>query len=222
MFNSNVIDVAIGLVFVFLLLSLICSAANEIIESFMKQRAANLEKGIQEMIGQGHPDFVTKLYSHGLINSLYRGDYKPTRWWMFWRRSKLPSYIPSKNFALALMDLSKTTANLPPNVKGALDSFQRNSGADPAKLQRNIEDWFNSSMDRASGWYKRSSQRIVMVMGLIMAVLVNADCIEIAKRLSTNAVLRQSVSTLADTATKSGATTQTGSGIDQIRAHLKT
>ena len=53
MFNSNVIDVAIGLVFVFLLLSLICSAANEILESFLKQRASNLERGIQEMVGTG-------------------------------------------------------------------------------------------------------------------------------------------------------------------------
>ncbi len=32
MFGSTVLDVAIGLVFVFLLLSLICSAASELIE----------------------------------------------------------------------------------------------------------------------------------------------------------------------------------------------
>ncbi len=223
MFNSNVLDVAVGLVFIFLLLSLICSAANEIIESFLKQRAANLEKGIQELVGQGKDSpFVTELYNHGLINSLYRGKYEATSSWMFWKRSKLPSYIPARNFALAVLDLRKTAKNLPPNLKSAFDAFEQSSGGDPAKLQRNVEEWFNSSMDRASGWYKRTSQRIVLVMGLVLAVLVNADCIQIAKRLSTNASLRQSVATLADTATKSGAANDSHAAIDRVREDLQT
>ena len=112
---------------------------------------------------------------------------------MFWKKANLPSYIPAKNFALALLDLRQTTPNLPPNVNSALDAFEKNAGNDAAKLQRNVEDWFNSSMDRVSGWYKRYSQRIVLVMGLVAAVLVNADCIQIAKRLSTDASLRNSI-----------------------------
>ncbi len=220
MFNSNVIDVAIGLVFVFLLLSLICSAANEILESFLKQRASNLERGIQELVGTGNEQFVEKLYNHGLINSLFRGKYKPGPSWMFWKKANLPSYIPAKNFALALLDLRHTTANLPPNVKSALDACEANAGNDAAKLQRNVEDWFNSSMDRVSGWYKRYSQRIVLVMGLVSAVLVNADCIQIAKRLSTDASLRNSVATLAETA-KTQPDTST-SAVDRVKADLKT
>jgi hypothetical protein len=220
MFNSSVIDVAIGLVFVFLLLSLICSAANEILESFLKKRASNLEKGIKELIGQGNSDFIEKFYNHGLINSLYRGKYQSAPWWKFWRKADLPSYIPARNFALALLDLRHTTTDLPENIQSALDAFQKNAGNDAAKLQHNIEDWFNSSMDRVSGWYKRYSQRIVLVMALIVAVLVNADCIQLAKRLSTNAILRQSIGNLADSATtKSDAPM---SAVDRVKADLKT
>ena len=46
MFNSNIIDVAIGMIFIYLLLSIMCSAANEIIELMLKKRAIDLERGI--------------------------------------------------------------------------------------------------------------------------------------------------------------------------------
>jgi hypothetical protein len=209
MFNSNIIDVAIGLVFIFLLLSLICSAAHELIEMLLKERAANLEKGIQELAGNDPKDFVSKLYSHGLINSLYAGKYEGEAKSLFTRLYKryvkgqdLPSYIPSKNFALALIDLEKTGADLPQNIKDALQAFRRVAGQDVSVLQQHIEAWFNSSMDRVSGWYKRRSQWIVLVLGLAAAIAVNADCIAIAKRLSTNSNLRKSVEQLAESTIK--------------------
>lgn len=52
MFGSSILEVAIGLIFVYLLLSLICSAANEVIESFLKNRATDLERGIRELFNQ--------------------------------------------------------------------------------------------------------------------------------------------------------------------------
>ncbi len=173
MFNSNIIDVAIGLVFIFLLLSLICSAAHEIIEAFMKARAANLERGIQELAGNNSQEFVTKLYDHGLVNSLYKGKYAPVAKGFFRRLFQryvhgpdLPSYIPSKNFALALIDLKNTGAELPQNIKDALQAFERVAGQNVAQLQQHIEEWYNTSMDRVSGWYKRRSQWIILVLGL--------------------------------------------------------
>ena len=38
----------------------------------MKERAANLERGIRELAGSNSDQFVAKLYDHGLINSLYK------------------------------------------------------------------------------------------------------------------------------------------------------
>jgi len=51
MFGSELLDVVIGMVFVFLLLSLICSAVNELLETRLKNRAGDLEKGITGLLG---------------------------------------------------------------------------------------------------------------------------------------------------------------------------
>ena len=56
MFNSNIIDVAIGMIFIYLLLSLMCSAANEIIELMLKKRAIDLERGIRELLSVRVPN----------------------------------------------------------------------------------------------------------------------------------------------------------------------
>jgi hypothetical protein len=112
MFNSAILDVAIGMIFVYLLLSLMCSAANELIEIALKKRAIDLERGIRELLvpgsGSGKSDLVASLYNHPLVNGLFGGRYEDTRIASKWRyifRTKLPTYIPSRSFALALMDL---------------------------------------------------------------------------------------------------------------------
>src|SRR5205807_6794811 len=119
MFNSTILDVAIGMIFVYLLLSLICSAANEIVELWLKKRATDLERGIRELLIPNSPsdannDLVHKLYDHALINGLFKGTYADSgiaaqswiaRFWRYIKGTRLPSYIPSRNFALGLMDL---------------------------------------------------------------------------------------------------------------------
>src|SRR5215471_3393478 len=109
MFNTAIVDVAMGMVFVYLLLSLMCSAANELIELWLKNRATDLERGLRELLQD--PDgsgLVQKVYNHPLISGLFEGDYQKVTLGMGKRmmgRVKLPSYIPSRTFALALMDI---------------------------------------------------------------------------------------------------------------------
>jgi hypothetical protein len=222
MFGSNIFDIAIGLVFVFLLLSLVCSAANELLELMLKKRAGDLERGIAELIGTPIKDspFLKALYDHGLINSLYRGNYVSTPWW------KLPSYIPARNFALALKDVYDGKAgsiSIPDNVKSAMDALTAEAGEDAKKLQDGVENWYNASMDRVSGWYKRRTQIFIFIMGVIAAIAVNADCIEISKRLSSDASLRQSVVALAEATAKNDPTKgDQKKPVEEIRDNIKT
>jgi hypothetical protein len=225
MFGSTVFDVAIGLIFVFLLLSLICSAANELIEMVLKKRARNLEKGIAELIGDPTTtkEFLTAIYQHGLVNSLYRGEYKPGS-------RELPSYIPAQNFALAVMQVKEqwtaipagggAAKLLPENIKTAFAALEKNAAGDAKKLQESIEGWYNSAMDRVSGWYKRRSQSFILVMGLAIAFLVNADCIQIVQRLSSDTSLRQSVVALAQAAAKDPQSN--GKPVEVIKDDIKT
>jgi len=282
MFNSNVLDVAIGMIFVYLLLSLMCSAANEVIELWLKNRAADLERGLRELLkDDAGTGLVKSLYSHHLVNGLFKGEYNQAlyRGWSGWvkrllGRGQLPSYIPARNFALALMDLvprfSASTAeakeqpksgaafatasaptatpgqvvvnvagnsapevNVPPPAMSAtkaeqLDAIKALRGAiqnlpskevretltalvdaagnDLTQVRQNLEEWFNSSMDRVSGWYKRRSQIIVLVIGLIVTIAVNADSLAITKRLWTDRALRESLVSAADAYAKANAT----------------
>ena len=79
MFGSDIVDVALGMVFVYLLLSMICSAVKELIEQVMKHRARDLETSPREL--PADPDgtgLVQKIYNHGMIFGLFKGAYNPT------------------------------------------------------------------------------------------------------------------------------------------------
>jgi hypothetical protein len=51
---------------------------------------------------------------------------------------------------------------------------------------KSIENWFNGTMDRVSGWYKRKIQIFVWGIGLVLAVMFNADTFNIYGTLSSN------------------------------------
>jgi hypothetical protein len=113
------LDFAIGLSFVFLLLSVFASAIQEYIAGILNLRAKTLEKGLANMLeafpeeaGQASEpaatageavaapmtDLKTRLYEHPLIRATYKMG--------LIRRStkRLPSYISPRSFALAVLD----------------------------------------------------------------------------------------------------------------------
>src|SRR3954463_1327257 len=201
MFGSEVLDVAIGLIMIFLLLSLICSSIREAFETVLRHRSSDLERGIREMFGdKTHTGLVADFYRHPLIEALFRGDYMPGK------TRNLPSYIPSRTFSLAVMNMviskylpeaenaqhaaseserfelfSQAVANLPEGsrLKGAMKPLIAVSNGDLAHLRSGIEHWFNSSMDRVSGWYKTRTQIIIAAIGLALAVGMNVDSLSI-------------------------------------------
>jgi large-conductance mechanosensitive channel len=71
MFGSNVLDVAIGLVFVYLMVSLICTVVNEIISSLLNKRGKNLFLGVKNLLND--PSFTglaQQVYNHGMIDGI--------------------------------------------------------------------------------------------------------------------------------------------------------
>lgn len=56
-----------------------------------------------------------------------------------------------------------------------------------------LESWFNDSMDRVSGWYRRKAKFIAIVVGVVMAVVLNADTVHVANTLWTDSNLRASL-----------------------------
>ena len=100
MFGSQVLEVVIGLVLMYLLLSLICSSIREGVEACLKARAGDLQRGIRELFQDRDGTGLTKeLYEHPLVYGLFKGEYSPGK------SGNLPSYIPSRSFAVALLDI---------------------------------------------------------------------------------------------------------------------
>jgi hypothetical protein len=67
------------------------------------------------------------------------------------------------------------------------------AGNDIVQARKNIEDWFDSSMDRVSGWYKRRTQIITLLLGILIAAVINVDTLSIANSLYTTASMRDSL-----------------------------
>src|SRR3954470_5766437 len=67
-------------------------------------------------------------------------------------------------------------------VLSAIDMAQ----GDLDKVKANIENWYNGTMDRVSGWYRRRTQTILFFIGLGAAAALNVDAITIAKRLNSD------------------------------------
>ena len=89
-----------------------------------------------------------------------------------------------------------------PEVEKALLSLVDAADNDVAKARENIEKWFDASMDRVSGWYKRRSQVFVFVIGIFLSIGVNADSVLIARRLSADKVMRESLVSAAQSFAK--------------------
>jgi hypothetical protein len=75
MFGSEILEVAIGLMLVYLLLSLICSAVREGLEAWSEMRAVHLERGIRELLQDLNGTGLAKaLYTHPLIYGLFQNN----------------------------------------------------------------------------------------------------------------------------------------------------
>ncbi len=226
MFNSTTLEVAIGMAFIYLLLSLFCTAFNEAIASILGSRAKNLEKGIESLFTDGLKSAGGKdgmgvvvpaitlteaIYDHGLVQSLYRSTTSERASGILSRLgSQLPSYIPSRTFSSALLDVlfPQTTATVganPSNLAGMLAQLEtlpdskakqaictlvKQAGGDMAATRRSLQEWFDDGMDRAAGWYKRKTQFVLFAIGMSIAVGLNVDSIAIGRTLWISPALR--------------------------------
>src|SRR5262249_40305009 len=81
------------------------------------------------------------------------------------------------------------------------------AGAELVKaLSHQIEIWFDHSMDRLSGWYKRRTQSVLFCVAVLFVAVLNMDTVAICKSLTNDPVLRQSLVARAQAAATQPAT----------------
>ena len=199
------LQVVIGIIFVLLLLSLLATTVMELISSVFSLRGRNLEWALKNMLAS--TDIDEKILAAFKENSLYRqlafkGGRKqdPTR---------KPSYISDSSFQSILFDvilkgegtekLESKIEELPDeDLKKVLKQFLQESEHKVDDFKLKVRGWYNDVMDRASGWYKRFTQKILIGVGMCIAVIFNADTIAIYERLESDPESLQKVVSMAE------------------------
>jgi hypothetical protein len=189
MFGSHVLETAIGLSLLFLGISLVVTAIQEFAASALSLRANTLLDGLKSMMVDGEKGlaFYNSVIAHPVVKT---GTAKP-------------SYISSEQFSTAALHLMNLTAQLPADsaavqaagaslqnavqalapspFKQVATSLLREGGDDLKDFETRLQHWFDQSMDRISGIYKRQAQWISVYIGGALAFLFQVDAIHIAK-----------------------------------------
>ena len=113
---------------------------------------------------------------------------------------RLASYLSSRTFAVALLDLLVPNAKgrsttldqvrtslgkLPDGTPGrdALLVLVRQAEGDLTSFRVGVERWYDEQMSRVSGWYKRWAQFRLFLAGAVLAALFNVNSITVAQTL---------------------------------------
>jgi hypothetical protein len=202
MFSSTILDVGVGLIFAFLAVSLVSSAVTESLASAFKWRSATLLDGIKSLLNDdGFTGLARDIYNHALINP--RGDGQAAGQ----TDIKLaPAYIDPKLFAKALTDVLAIAPLTPEAMKAALatklpkpqlnrllSGIIDRTGGNLSAIHGELAAWFDSAMDRVGGAYKRKTQIVSFIIGLMLAVVLNVDAISVAQALWQQPVLTKSI-----------------------------
>jgi hypothetical protein len=222
MFASGAVDLVIGLVFVFLIFSLVVSGVNEAITRIFASRSRQLWTSLRELLdgvtpgGDQRPaksvvatlasPLSIRLYAHPIVNQLEIAVRDS--------KSRL-SNIPATEFSRGLIDVlvdggeGETTVPdvitklkaLPDDapIKKPLLAVAAEAGTELAKLRDGIGEWFDARMSSLSAIYRKKTKWAMLIIGLAVAFALNVDALGAARQLYRDQALRAAV---ADQAVK--------------------
>lgn len=203
MFGIESLDVMIGIITVYLIFALACTAIVEVLTSLSNVRSKNLEVALREFLHgnlANGTEFIDAFFAHPLIQTLSVGV------------DGRPSYITPEIVGQVVADLIKTSngattlqqaaSNLPGTIfdnriKGIITLFQSEAGENIAAFRHQIAHHYDAAMDRASGWYKRKTQAITFAVATVLVLAANVDTLSLANSLSSNPEARARMVELA-------------------------
>ncbi len=194
MFNSQMLDAAIGLVFVYFFLSLLCSVIIEMVTGLTKKRPRMLSEGIFLLLQDSKA--LDKLYEQ----PLFIGNSTPKNlfislWESFLplpsKKKRVPSYISSRSFVLSLLESLKRHPDIvkkllkdkisPPGNKDQIKEFENklNSLPDDSNIKKALLPLLQSAAsdpDKAfknvNEWYNKTIQEPKILEGILKEIKI--------------------------------------------------
>ncbi|MBN8918279.1 MAG: hypothetical protein J0I31_22040 [Rhizobiales bacterium] len=223
---SDVLTIAIALMVTYTMLSLLASTLQEQLSAALKRRQKGLKAAIHGLIAPESAEEVRlqkiaeQLYGHALVSGASPNG--------------KPSYVPARNFTLALLSLisegsqaesivgmREAVGKLPDGqLRQALGTLVESAGTDLDAFRTSVDGWYNQAMDRLNGQYTRSTQTWLAGIGLVLAISLNVDTFTIVDTLLKSPQLRAEYEVKAQAWVKSGLPKEGDVSISHILSDL--
>ena len=191
------LNVGIGLVSIYLVTAISCTAATETISSLLGLRWKMLKAGISNLFND--KEAVRQFYDNPLIRPLFHGRTHPTSI----PAARFSGYVFEQIFPSTKPDDIVTAqeivekAQISEALKGSLIAILGTAENRLEVFRANVETWFDASMESVSEWYKNRTKIISLVAALVIAGLGNVDTIAISRFLSSNSEASAAFATAA-------------------------
>jgi hypothetical protein len=206
-FSSTIFEIAVGLMCVYIALSLLVSWINEMFAALFNLRGKGLSDGIAQMVSDAQ--MQASLFGHPIIASSVTNP------------KKLPSYMSATQFTTALLDVigagttistnasaaftdvqNAVAALKPGALKTALTSILKTAAGDYGAVINGIQNWFNATMNGISGMYRRTSSIWIFFIGLALIGAIDADTLKVVTVLNCSSATRAALVASASASAK--------------------
>lgn len=212
------LDLALGLALLFFGLAVFCSFIQERVCSVFGLRQRNLYRALQGMLERApdplekNPSFLPRVFSDigGTLISLFRKRPQgavdvllqiPTikalrgKGWAGTNLRLAPSHLPRDVFVDAVKRLApEMSIGLSEDAYKLLNTLHDDE----------LGDWFDVTMERSRGWFRRQSQVFLIVIASVVVVGFNVDALHIGNVLLKNSALRETLALEAQRVSAAG------------------
>jgi type II secretory pathway pseudopilin PulG len=186
------IETIIALALLYGLLAVVTSAIKEMIEAWVQKRKKDLKGAIEDLLGSLASSFFSdprvRAVNAEAVSSETDRKAGDSDYW--------PSYISAKTFAVVAQELLNRSSGTGGQSGSAAALVTK--GASDADQVSQLEAIYEQRMDRMTGSFKRNAQKWLFFIGLILALLVDADTLRISKDLSNDAAARAAIVAVAE------------------------
>ena len=204
------------------------SAVAEVTSRWTKKRAKDLERGIAALLN-GEPvedkdldEALRNFKETSVWKSIEAAINKPPKQG---KPPRGPSYLSAKHFADGIFEmlLSGKAANrpIPENLNRRLKALKAEERLDLVSIKSALESWFDESMARVEGSYKRWATWIILAVGVFLTICLNLSTISVARDLWQDPVTRDSVATASEKLLTDGATAEELTSVAKTADELK-
>jgi len=201
--------------------------AHSLILPLYEPPPAEAEEGVEQPAALLEEKLLTKAkrYSAAALAKSRQLTVDLSRWLAKGRRAEAPAYLDAQLFATVVLDLAsgKGALGTIPNDRVSWEATIKANIAEiigndndledhllallrqlpastpdfAAALKLSVTKWYEEAMQRASGTYRRKTQKALLVIGVVLAIGLNVDAVRMAQILYLNPQLRSDVAAQA-------------------------